>query len=309
MVMDHGNFVIEAIELRKAFGAVTAVDGISFQVGRGECFGLLVPNGAGKTSTIRMLYGYSPLSSGDLRVFGLPLGEHLREVKGRIGVCQQEDNLDPDLNVLENLVVFARYFDIPRPAAEERARSLLRFFALEGRVRSNIQELSGGMKRRLVLARALLNEPDLLILDEPTTGLDPQSRHQVWERLEELKGRGLTIVLTSHYLEEASRLCDRLIILDKGRILEEGAPGGLVRRHVGREVIEVARPNPEMRGLLRQRQADFDDLGHRLIIYNQSDDQLFLQLVHEHCRDGACTMRPASLEDVFLRLTGRELRE
>jgi lipooligosaccharide transport system ATP-binding protein len=185
----------------------------------------------------------------------------------------------------------------------------LRFFALEGRVRSNIQELSGGMKRRLVLARALLNEPDLLILDEPTTGLDPQSRHQVWERLEELKGRGLTIVLTSHYLEEASRLCDRLIILDKGRILEEGAPGGLVRRHVGREVIEVARPNPEMRGLLRQRQADFDDLGHRLIIYNQSDDQLFLQLVHEHCRDGACTMRPASLEDVFLRLTGRELRE
>ncbi len=306
---DRENWVIEAVDLRKAYGALAAVDGISFRVGRGECFGLLGPNGAGKTSTIRMLYGYSPVSAGELRVFGRPLARHLREAKARIGVCQQEDNLDPDLNVLENLVVFARYFDIPRADARTRALALLRFFALEGRARATIQELSGGMKRRLVLARALLNEPDLLILDEPTTGLDPQSRHQVWARLEELKGRGLTIVLTSHYLEEASRLCDRLIIIDRGKILEEGAPAGLVRRHVGREVVEVAPPNPEMRELLRQRGADFDDLGHRLIIYNQRDDQLFLQLVREHCREGACTLRPASLEDVFLRLTGRELRE
>jgi lipooligosaccharide transport system ATP-binding protein len=301
--------VIAARELRKSFGTFTAVDGISFQVHRGECFGLLGPNGAGKTSTIRMLYGYSPVSGGELELFGLPLAGHLREIKGKIGVCQQEDTLDPDLNVLDNLLVFARYFDIPRPQAEARARELLHFFALDGRSRAGIPELSGGMRRRLTLARALLNEPELLILDEPTTGLDPQARHQVWERLEELKSRGLTIVLTSHYLEEAHRLCDRLIILDHGRILEEGAPAGLIRRHVGREVIEVAAPTPEMRDLLQAREADFDDLGPRLVVYNQQDDALFLQLVGEHCREGACTLRPATLEDVFLRLTGRELRE
>jgi lipooligosaccharide transport system ATP-binding protein len=307
--MNNAPPVIAARELRKSFGAFTAVDGISFQVHRGECFGLLGPNGAGKTSTIRMLYGYSPVSGGELELFGLPLASHLRAIKARIGICQQEDTLDPDLNVLENLLVFARYFDIPREQARQRAAELLHFFALEGRAQSAIGELSGGLRRRLTLARALLNEPELLILDEPTTGLDPQARHQVWERLEELGRRGLTIVLTSHYLEEAHRLCDRLIILDHGRILEEGAPAGLIRRHVGREVIEVAAPTTEMRGLLQERGADFDDLGARLVIYNQQDDALFLQLVREHCREGACTLRPATLEDVFLRLTGRELRE
>ena len=309
--MNHrsGAPVIAARELRKNFGAFTAVDGISFLVHRGECFGLLGPNGAGKTSTIRMLYGYSPISGGELELFGLSLAGHLRAIKGKIGVCQQEDTLDPDLNVLENLLVFARYFDLPRHQAQTRAAELLKFFALDGRAKAGIPELSGGMRRRLTLARALLNAPELLILDEPTTGLDPQARHQVWERLEELKSRGLTIVLTSHYLEEAHRLCDRLIILDHGRILEEGAPAGLIRRHVGREVIEVAAPSPEMRALLRERGADFDDLGARLVVYNQRDDALFLQLVREHCREGACTLRPATLEDVFLRLTGRELRE
>lgn len=301
--------VIEAVGLRKEFGSFIAVDGISFQVRPGECFGLLGPNGAGKTSTIRMLYGYSPVGGGELRLFGLPLAPCLRQIKARVGICQQEDTLDPDLNVLQNLLVFARYFNIPRSRAEQRASELLQFFALEGRAEAGILELSGGMRRRLTLARALLNEPDLLILDEPTTGLDPQARHQVWDRLEELKRRGLTIVLTSHYLEEAQRLCDRLIILDRGRILEEGAPGGLIRRHVGREVVEVAGPSSEMRTILSARQADYDDLGSRLVIYNQQDDELFMQLVREHCRDGACTLRPATLEDVFLRLTGRELRE
>ena len=187
--------------------------------------------------------------------------------------------------------------------------SWLRFFALEGRAQAAIAELSGGQRRRLTLARALLNTPDLLILDEPTTGLDPQARHQVWERLEELKAGGLTIILTSHYLEEANRLCDRLLVLDHGRIIEEGTPAGLVARHVGREVVEVAAPTVELRRLLGEQAADFDDLGARLIVYNQKDDKLFMQLVREHCREGACTLRPATLEDVFLRLTGRELRE
>ena len=301
--------VVVATGLRKEFGGFTAVDGISFAIQRGECFGLLGPNGAGKTSTIRMLYGYSPVSGGELKIFGLPLADHLREIKARIGICSQEDTLDPDLDVRQNLLVFARYFDIPRSRALRRSEELLRFFALDGRAGAAIGELSGGMRRRLTLARALLNEPELLILDEPTTGLDPQARHQVWERLEELKRQGLTIILTSHYLEEAARLCDRLMIVDHGRIIEEGTPLGLIQRHVGREVIEMVAPGAELRQLLREKAADFDDLGQRLIVYNQQDDDLFLQLVGEHCRDGACTLRPATLEDVFLRLTGRELRE
>ncbi|BCR06450.1 ABC transporter [Desulfuromonas versatilis] len=300
--------VIEAENLRKSFGEFAAVDGISFQVRRGECFGLLGPNGAGKTSTIRMLYGYSPLSGGGLKVFGRDLAGHLREAKQRIGVCQQEDNLDPDLPVLENLLVFARYFDIPRARAEAEAWSLLKFFALDGRAKSSIQELSGGMKRRLVLARSLINRPELLILDEPTTGLDPQSRHQVWQRLEELKERGLTILLTSHYLEEASRLCDRLIIMDRGKILVQGQPAELVRRYVGREVIEVVAPSAELRGYLQGQPVEFEDLGRRLLVYNLPGDELFIHLTRDFRQDG-CTLRLANLEDVFLRLTGRELRE
>ncbi len=301
-------YVIESENLRKTFGDFAAVDGISFAVEKGECFGLLGPNGAGKTSTIRMLYGYSPVSGGKLKVFGHDLGEHLRQVKYRIGVCQQEDNLDPDLNLLDNLLVFARYFDIPRAQAEREAWSLLEFFALDGRAQSKIQELSGGMKRRLVLARALINNPELLILDEPTTGLDPQSRHQVWQRLEDLKARGLTILLTSHYLEEASRLCDRLIIIDRGKILVEGQPQQLILGHVGREVIEVVSPSAEMRQYLEGQGVAFEDLGRRLLIYNLPGDDLFIHLSRDFARQG-CTLRLASLEDVFLKLTGRELRE
>ncbi len=300
--------IIETDNLRKTFGEFTAVNGISFQVAKGECFGLLGPNGAGKTSTIRMLYGYSPASGGSLKIFGRNLKQNLREVKYRIGICQQEDNLDPDLSVFDNLLVFARYFDIPRGRAEDEARELLRFFALEGRADASIQELSGGMKRRLVLARALINRPELLILDEPTTGLDPQSRHQVWQRLEELKARGLTILLTSHYLEEASRLCDRLIIIDHGRILVEGRPDELIRRFVGREVIEVVSPSAEMRDYLLGQGVDFDDLGRRLLIYNLPGDELFIHLTRDFSQEG-CALRLATLEDVFLRLTGRELRE
>ncbi len=299
---------IEVDSLQKRFGSFTAVDGISFSVRRGECFGLLGPNGAGKTTTIRMLYGFLPAEKGQLRIFGEEISENLRQLKMRMGVCQQEDNLDPDLSVEQNLLVFARYFDIPAAEAGRRSRELLSFFALESRSASGIRELSGGMKRRLVLARALINRPELLILDEPTTGLDPQSRHQVWQRLEELKGKGLTILLTSHYMEEAARLCDRLLIMDAGKVLVEGSPADLVSRHVGREVIEVAEPSAPMRAYLKGKGVAFDDLGHRLVIYNQCDDDLFRHLSSDFSRKG-CTLRMASLEDVFLRLTGRELRE
>ncbi|SDM42077.1 lipooligosaccharide transport system ATP-binding protein [Geoalkalibacter ferrihydriticus] len=301
-------WVIEAENLEKYYGTFKAVDGLSFRVKRGECFGLLGPNGAGKTTTIRMLYGYSPMGGGCLRIFGRDLATNLRHIKQRMGICQQEDNLDPDLSVRENLLVYARYFDLPRGEAKVRSEELLRFFALDHRGDANIRELSGGMKRRLMVARAIINRPDLVILDEPTTGLDPQSRHQVWQRLEDLKSRGLTIVLTTHYMDEAARLCDRLVIVDQGKVLVEGAPAALIGAHVGREVIEVNHPDENLRDFLRRKNCAFEDLGTRLLVYNHGADDLFLHLTRDFC-PGGCTLRQATLEDVFLRLTGRELRE
>jgi lipooligosaccharide transport system ATP-binding protein len=302
--------VVQAENLRKTFGTFTAVDGISFHVRHGECYGILGPNGAGKTSTIRMIYGFSPLSDGSLHVLGQDVTNRrqLRKVKYRIGICQQENNLDPELSVLQNLEVFASYFDIPRSKATARAMDLLKFIALENRKDTSIAELSGGLMRRVVLARALINEPDLLILDEPTTGLDPQSRHQIWERLEGLRARGISILLTTHYMEEASRLCDRLIIVDHGKILVEGTPQDLIRDHAGRDIIEIGEPGEEVRSLVRERHLRHEDLGHRLIIYCEQHDQLYRELSERYCRDG-CTLRTATLEDVFLKLTGRDLRE
>jgi lipooligosaccharide transport system ATP-binding protein len=301
-------YVIEAKNLRKTFGDLVAVDGISFRVAPGECFGMLGPNGAGKTSTIRMIYGFSPMTGGHLKVFGLDIPRDLRDIKFRIGVCQQDNTLDPDLTVQQNLEVFARYFDIPKNAAREKARELLQFIALDHRKNARVNELSGGLIRRLVLARALINDPELLILDEPTTGLDPQSRHQVWERLEDLRSRGLTIVLTTHYMDEASRLCDRLMIMDHGRILVQGTPLELIREHVGHDVIEVAGPNSELRTYVQTQGLEHEDLGHRLVVYGQEGDILFRTLSTQYCREG-CLLRMATLEDVFLKLTGRELRE
>jgi len=274
----------------------------------GECFGILGPNGAGKTSTIRMVYGFSPLTAGTLKVFGMDVGREHRAIKARVGVCQQENNLDPDLTVLLNLVVFARYYNIPLPEARRRSLELLKFMSLDHRENSRAADLSGGMVRRIVMARALLNRPELLILDEPTTGLDPQSRHLVWERLEELRSKGLTILLTTHYMEEASHLCDRLIILDKGRLLVEGKPAELVRRHVGRHVLEVAEPAAGLLEFLSQRSVPYENFGHRLIVYVEDGSELYRQISEQRC-GGVCTMRMATLEDVFLRLTGRELRE
>jgi lipooligosaccharide transport system ATP-binding protein len=301
-------FIIQAEKLTKQFNGVLAVNDISFAVRPGECFGILGPNGAGKTSTIRMVYGFSPITSGRLEVFGIPISREWRSIKSRIGVCQQENNLDPDLTVQQNLEVFARYFDIPGSEARERAGKLLQFIALDHRKDAKVPELSGGMMRRLVLARSLINDPELLILDEPTTGLDPQSRHQVWERLEELRSKGLSVLLTTHYMDEASRLCDRLVILDHGKILVTGRPADLIREHVGQDVIEVASPSRELREFVRSRPVNHEDVGHRLLIYGRNSDKLFHDISNEFCREG-CVLRMATLEDVFLKLTGRGLRE
>ncbi|MHB9097577.1 MAG: ABC transporter ATP-binding protein [Syntrophales bacterium] len=300
--------VIEAAHLRKTFGELVAVDDLSFSVAAGECFGILGPNGAGKTSTIRMVYGFSPPTSGTLRVFGLDITRETRAVKARIGICQQENNLDPDLTVFDNLVVFARYFDIPAAEAARRARDLLKFMALEQRADARTVEISGGMVRRLVMARALINSPELLILDEPTTGLDPQSRHQVWDRLDELRAGGLSVLITTHYMEEASRLCDRLIIMDGGRLLVEGKPAELVRQHLGRHVIEVAEPADGLADFLREKGVQYENFGHRLIASVEDGSAIYREISDRYC-SGGCTMRMATLEDVFLRLTGRDLRE
>lgn len=300
--------ILKVESLRKNYGSLTAVDGISFRVQPGECFGLLGPNGAGKTTTIRMLYGYTPRDAGQLEVFGLDIDKGLREIKRRIGICQQEDSLDPDLSVRDNLVGYARYFAIPRQEAERRADELLGFFALQNRAKDKIMVLSGGLKRRLMLARALVNQPELLILDEPTTGLDPQSRQLLWEKLAALKKNGLTILLTTHYMEEAERLCDRLVIIDHGRILVEGKPAALVQERVGHTVLEIADPDQTLRDFLTREKCRVEDLGSRLLVYLDHGDELFLKLTSEVRAEG-CMLRPAGLEDLFLKLTGRELRE
>lgn len=300
--------IVQVDSLRKSYGSTNAVNNISFTVMAGECFGLLGPNGAGKTTTIRMLYGYTPRDAGNLELFGLDIDGHIREIKRRIGLCQQEDSLDPDLTVRDNLVGYARYFSIPKHEAQSRADELLKFFALTNRAGDKITVLSGGLKRRLMLARALVNKPDLLILDEPTTGLDPQSRQLLWDKLAELKGQGLTILLTTHYMEEAERLCDRLVIVDHGQILVEGKPLALVRERVGHSVLEISEPDQEVRDFLARQRCRVEDLGRRLLVYLDDGDELFLRLTREVRTEG-CTLRPASLEDLFLKLTGRELRE
>ncbi len=305
---DRISFVVEAKNLTKRFNHLTAVNRISFNIRPGECFGILGPNGAGKTTTVRMVYGFSPMTDGSLKVFGLDIRQDWRRIKASIGVCPQENSLDPDLTVAQNLEVFARYFDLSKKVAHAKAKELLAFFALEHRLEAPVSELSGGMMRRLVLARALINDPGLLILDEPTTGLDPQSRHQVWDRLEDLRKKGMSILLTTHYMEEASQLCDRLIIIDHGLILVEGKPLDLIEYHVGRDVIEINEPNHELKSFVQSQHLEYEDLGHRLIIYCEGRGDLYEKITKDFCREG-CLMRTASLEDVFLKLTGRELRE
>jgi lipooligosaccharide transport system ATP-binding protein len=298
--------IIEAVDLRKRYNHLKAVDGVSFRVKKGECYGLLGPNGAGKTSIIRMIYGFSPLSSGQLSVFGLDIRKDWREIRSRIGVCQQENTLDPDLAVEENLLIFAGYFQMPSAAARARTETLLDFFALASKRKSKVIELSGGLARRLTLARALINEPELVILDEPTTGLDPQSRHQLWDKLLQLRRSGVTLVLTTHYMEEASYLCDRLMIIDHGKVLVEGSPRELIQKYAGESVIEIEGSDENLQEFLTQQKVRHETLDQRIIIYA---DNALGEYVRSHFCARKCTFRTASLEDVFLRLTGRELRE
>lgn len=300
--------VIEVENLIKNYGGFTAVNDISFAVDQGEFFGLLGPNGAGKTTTIRMMYGVSPPTGGMLRVFDLDISKQWRRIKSRIGVCQQDNTLDPDLTVEQNLIIFAGYFSIPKKKAVKRADELLDFFALNHKRKAKVMALSGGMARRLILARALINKPDLLILDEPTTGLDPQSRHQVWEKLEALKETGLTMLITTHYMEEAARLCDRLVIVDHGKILVDGSPTELIAQHAGQNVIEIAGPEESLRSYVKKNDIKHDDLERRLILYIPHESELDRIIQKQFCHE-QCTYRNGTLEDVFLRLTGRELRE
>ena len=301
--------MVEAQGLVKRFGDVLAVAGIDFTVSEGECFGLLGPNGSGKTSTLRLIGCVSPVTQGLLSVYGLPVQTEARRIRGMIGVVPQEENLDQDLTVLQNLTVYSRYFNIPRQVALERADAWLEFFQLQERRNSRIQALSGGMKRRLLIARALIHEPRLLLLDEPTTGLDPQARHLVWDQLTELKNRGITLMLCTHYMDEAAYLCDRLIILDRGRVLTEGRPDDLVKQHVGSQVVEVEPHDGQRQRLtdiLRQRGMEYQEGIKEVYIFSR-DSYVLDPILREMAE--RVTYRSANLEDVYLRLTGRGLRE
>jgi lipooligosaccharide transport system ATP-binding protein len=299
---------IEARGLTKRYDDFVAVGGIDFDVCSGECVGFLGPNGAGKTTTVRMVSCFTPITAGTVCIFGLDVTRHAREIKAHLGICPQEDNLDPDFSVEQNLTTFARYFDIPRGEARERARELLRMMQLDERSKSNIRELSGGMKRRLILARALINRPRVLILDEPTTGLDPQARHLIWQRVRTLKGEGVTVLLTTHYMEEAQQLCDRVILMDGGKILLEGSPDDLIRREVGEEVIEVWNYPPDVVRFIDERGWPHETVEDRVLVYLPPGDGGADALSSRFPRQERL-LRRATLEDVFLRRAGRALRE
>ena len=299
--------IIEAEELKKIFGDIIAVDGISFTVKKGEVFGFLGPNGAGKTSTMKIIACVSPRTSGTVRVFGMDPDKYPAEIKQRLGVVPQESNLDPDFTCYGNLFTYSRYFDIPPDIAHKKAEELLEFVQLQEKRDVTVEKLSGGMKRRLILARALVNNPDLLILDEPTIGLDPQARHLIWERLKNLQSQGNTIVLTTHYLDEAARLCDRLVIMDNGKILVEGSPADLVKQYVGNEIVEVEKSD-EVVSCLERKNIPFEVIGDTVQIASDSSREI-ARILFDNCTPKKVLTRPATLEDVFLKLTGRKLRE
>jgi lipooligosaccharide transport system ATP-binding protein len=301
-----------ARDLRKLYGAFTAVDGIAFEARAGECFGFLGPNGAGKTSTMRMIGCASPVSSGRLEVLGMDVARHPREIKARLGVVPQEDNLDQELTVRENLRVYGRYFGLPGETVTRRLARLVEFVQLGEKLDVSVRLLSGGMKRRLMIARALISEPSVLILDEPTTGLDPQARHLVWEKLRQLKGEDRTLILTTHYMDEAEQLCDRLVVMERGKIIAEGRPRELIRRTVARDVIEVSAP-PATRAALaekyRERVSGLELLEDRLLLFDENGEALLHELTGTRLERAEFHWRRATLEDVFLKLTGRSLEE
>jgi len=301
---------VHARGLVKTFGDFTAVAGIDLEVPRGEAFGFLGPNGAGKSSTMRMVGCVSPPSGGTLRVLGMdPVADGPR-IRARLGVVPQQDSLDMELTVRENLLLYARYFDVPKRQARERADRLLDFVQLSDRAGDRVEPLSGGMKRRLTIARSLVNEPDMLLLDEPTTGLDPQARHVVWDRLYRLKQQGVTLVLTTHYMDEAEQLCDRLVVMDGGRIVAEGSPSALIAAHASREVLELRFPVGEGEGqveLVRDLAERVEVLPDRLLLSVSDGERALEAVTARGLRPVGSLVRRSTLEDVFLTLTGRTL--
>jgi lipooligosaccharide transport system ATP-binding protein len=301
--------LIHARGLVKTFGALRAVDGIDFDVQKAEAFGFLGPNGAGKSSTMRMIACVSPITDGTLTVLGKNPERDGPAIRARLGVVPQLDTLDMELTVRENLIIYGRYFGLSRKEVGKRADDLLEFVQLNERAKDRVEPLSGGMKRRLTIARSLINEPEVLLLDEPTTGLDPQARHVVWERLHRLKQRGVTLVLTTHYMDEAEQLCDRLEIMDLGKIAEEGSPTELIQRLSTREVVEARFPDepPHIEpGTFNGRVARIEVLPDRVLLYTEDGDAL-VPVVHELLKPQSVLVRRSSLEDVFLSLTGRTL--
>lgn len=310
--MTTGQPLIQAKGLVKRFGDFVAVDGIDVEVQAGEAFGFLGPNGAGKSSTMRMIGCVSPPTDGELRILGLDPRREGPAIRGQLGVCPQLDNLDPELTVRENLTTYARYFGIPRRVARRRADELLDFVQLTERADHKVEPLSGGMKRRLTIARALVNEPRMVLLDEPTTGLDPQARHLVWERLFRLKQQGVTLVLTTHYMDEAEQLCDRLVVMDGGRIVAEGAPRDLITRYSTREVVELrfsTESQQDFAGKLAGLGERIEVLPDRILLYVPDGDAAVAQVHERALHPEGVLVRRSSLEDVFLHLTGRTLIE
>jgi lipooligosaccharide transport system ATP-binding protein len=303
--------LIAARGLTKRFGSFTAVDSIDFEVAPGESFGFLGPNGAGKTSTMRMIGCVSPITEGEMRILGLDPVHDGPRIRGRLGVVPQQDSLDTDLNVIDNLIIYGRYFGLSRAECARRATELLDFAQLSERAKDKVDPLSGGMKRRLTIARALINEPSILLLDEPTTGLDPQARHLLWDRLYRLKQRGVTLVLTTHYMDEAEQLCDRLVVMDKAKIVAEGSPRELIDRYASREVTELRFPVGVQETLTDEQfhgiGERIDRLPDRVLVYSDDGEAVSVAVHERGLRPETVLVRRSSLEDVFLRLTGRTL--
>lgn len=302
--------VVNAQRLKKKYGELEVVKGISFSVKEGECFGFLGPNGAGKTTTIRMIQCFTLPTDGELEVFGMSVFHHPRKIKAMMGVTPQDDLLDKDLKVKENLTVYAGYFGISKKEADRKSDDVLEFMQLRDKAREKVNNLSGGMRRRLLIARALMNNPKLLIFDEPTTGLDPQARHLIWAKIRELKDNGVTVILTTHYMEEASRLCDRLVIMDQGFFIAEGNPQDLITKFAGDEVIEIRNNSLDKKDIATHLGGCAFELeyheGIYYIFYKKNCD-VMSRLVNAGLKN--FMHRPTSLEDVFLKLTGRDLRE
>jgi lipooligosaccharide transport system ATP-binding protein len=301
-----------ARNLKKSYNGFEAVKGVNFEVHPGQCFGFLGPNGAGKTTTMKMIYGAVISTSGELGVAGLDVRKYEREIKRRIGVVPQENNLDDELKVMENLLVYGRYYDLPRKLVLQRAGELLDFVHLTEKAESRVEQLSGGMKRRLLIARALINDPEIVVLDEPTTGLDPQARHLVWDRLRALTAEGKTLLLTTHYMEEAARLCDRLVIMEGGLIIAEGTPAELIEEHVSPQVLEFRATAESLERLVPVVEAASDAVersGEALLAFTADGEALLEEVRASGIEVENTVYRQAGLEDVFLRLTGRRLIE